>query len=65
MLKTVWYENRTQVGTRGNQETPIGASLVVQWLRLCFLTQVQSLVEGLRSYMPHGQNQKVTAEAVL
>ena len=35
----------------------IRTSLVVQWLRLCLplqTVQVQSLVEKLRSHMPHG-----------
>ena len=36
--------------------------LVVQWLRLCLLTQgvqVRFLVKELRSHMPHGQNTKM------
>ena len=35
----------------------LGTSLVVQWLRLPM--QVQSLVEELRSHMPHCENQKI------
>ena len=38
-----------------------GASLAVQWLRLCLPmqgVQVQSLVGQLRSHMPRGQKTK-------
>ena len=40
---------------------PLGTSLAFQWPKLCLPmqeAQVQSLVRGLRSHMPHSQNTK-------
>jgi len=50
------------------KQQKLGTSLVVQWLRLCFLmqgVQVPSLVGELRPHMPRAKKLKPKAEAIL